>query len=140
MQLYCSLLTIRGDSESAYPKAQDSGPSIGRIICDNYRLVNRFYGLTWRLVCGFRTIPALILAAEHVCLQLVMSVPNQAKKEASANSGGTVISALAGGGNQSFLTDGARRAWGKDSQERCIRERFYLSKLFPDPRKNINLT
>jgi len=68
-----------------------------------------------------------------------MLFPRQAKKEASANSGGTVITALAGGGNQSFLTDGARGAWGKDSQGRCIEKQYFGDKLFPDPKKNIKL-
>ena len=37
------------------------------------------------------------------------------KKEASAGSGGTAFDALAGGGNQSFLTVPEGEAWGKDS-------------------------
>jgi hypothetical protein len=62
------------------------------------------------------------------------------KKEASANSGGTVIIALAGGGNQSFLTDGDLQVRGNDLRRTLLKKHPFLRHLFPSHRRFLYLS
>jgi hypothetical protein len=121
-----SQLTKRGDFRECLSKVSDSGPFIGRIIGDNYRIVNRFTAVkpSNPLPSGSRI--SRKTRSKDMGLQGLRN-----KKRGECKQRGNCIIALAGGGNQSSLTDGDLQARGNGLHRTLQRKHLLFPHLFP---------